>query len=139
VSNALRVIDLKLSLTPDDPAWLFAQGFARLRLKLYPGAIASLTRVLTLQTTNYDALFNRGVAYLQMGDLKSARADYQQLQQAYPKSFQVAFGLGEIAWRERDTNEAAQNYSFYLENAPTNTSEFKEIRQRLAGLTGKSP
>jgi len=139
VTNALRVINLQLSLTPDDPAWLFAQGFAHLRARQYPEAIASLSRVLALQTNNYDALFNRAVAYLKSDNLQSARGDYLQLQQTYPKSFQVAYGLGEIAWRERDTNQALQYYSVYLANAPTNSAEFKEIHLRVAGLTGKSP
>jgi TolA-binding protein len=74
-----------------------------------------------------------------MNDLKSAQSDYQQLLQAYPKSFQIAYHLGEIAWRDRDTNQALQNYTIYLANAPTNSAEFNEIRQRVAGLTGKSP
>jgi len=139
LTNALHVIDLQLSLTPDDPAWLFAQGFARLRAGQYPAAVASLTRVLALQSNNYDALFHRAGAYLKMNDLKSAQSDYQQLLQAYPKSFQIAYHLGEIAWRDRDTNQALQNYTIYLANAPTNSAEFNEIRQRVAGLTGKSP
>jgi len=138
VNNALHVISLKLSLTPDDPVWLFAQGIAHLRVEQYPEAVASLTRVLTLQTNNYDALFNRGVAYLKMDDLKSSHSDFLQLQQAYPKSYQAAYHLGEIAWRERDTNQALQNYSIYLANAPTNSAELKEIRGRVAHLTGQS-
>ena len=139
LTNALRVIQLKLALTPDDPVWLFGQGNTRLRLKQYPEAIASLTRVLNLQPENDDARFYRAVASLNTGDLPSARGDYQLLQQSHPNSFQVAYGLGEIAWRQHDTNGAVQNYSVYLANAPTNSAEFQLIRQRLAGLTGKSP
>jgi tetratricopeptide (TPR) repeat protein len=138
-TNALRVINVKLALTPDDPTWLFGQGFALIQLKQYPAAIASLTRTLELQTNNYDALFKRAVVYLDTGDLPAARSDYLRLQQANPKSFQVAYGLGEIAWRQRDTNVAVQYYSVYLDNAPTNSAEFKLIRERFARLTGKSP
>lgn len=139
LTNALHVINLQLARTPDDPVWLFGQGYVHMRLKQYPQAIASLSRVIALQTNSYDALFNRAVAYLNTGDFKAARSDYAQLEAAYPKSFQVAYGLGEIAWQQRDTNAAVQHYGVYLENAPTNSAEFKMIRGRLATLTGKSP
>jgi len=139
LTNALRVIDLKLSRTPDEPDWLFSKGFTHLRLKQYPEAIASLSRLIALQTNNYDALFNRAVAYLDSGDLKSAGGDFRRLELAFPKSSQVAYGLGEIAWRQHDTNAAVQHYTVYLANAPTNTVEYTTIRQRQAGLTAKSP
>ena len=69
--------------------------------------------------------------------LDAARADYLQLQTSYTNSFQVAFGLAEIAWRKHTTNEAIQNYQLYLANAPTNSAEFKTARERLTQLGGK--
>ena len=138
-TNALQVINLRLATVPNDASWLFSQGYAFMRLNQYPQAIASLTRVIELQTNSYDALFNRAVAYLNSDQLEPARIDYQHLQQAYPKSYQVAYGLGEIAWRQKATNDAIRNYGVYLDNAPTNTAEFQVIHQRLADLRGKSP
>jgi tetratricopeptide (TPR) repeat protein len=137
LTNALRVIQLKLDRAPDDPVWLFTRGYTFMRLNDYDQAIASLTRVLALQTNNYDALFNRAVAYLNTGRLEPARADYQQLQKAYPKAYQIAYGLGDIAWRQHDTNLALQNYDLYLANAPTNMAEFQMISQRVAGLKNR--
>jgi tetratricopeptide (TPR) repeat protein len=137
LTNALRVIQLELDRAPGDPAWLFSQGYTYMRMNDYDHAIASLTQVLTLQTNNYDALFNRAVAYLNTGRLEPARSDYQQLQKAYPKAFQIAYGLGDIAWRQHDTNTALQNYTIYLANAPTNMAEFQMISQRVAGLKNR--
>ena len=138
-TNALHAIKLKLALNPNDPGSLDNLGYAYMQMKDYPQAIASLTSVLRLQPTNNDALFNRAIALLSAGQLDAARSDYQQLQKAFPKSFQVAFGLGEIAWRQHATNDAIANYHLYLANAPTNTAEARLIGQRLAGLQGKSP
>jgi hypothetical protein len=59
------------------------------------------------------------------------------LQSAYTNSFQVAFGLAEIAWRQHETNDAVRNYNLYLANAPTNSIEFKTVRERLKQLRGK--
>ena len=67
------------------------------------------------------------------------RADYKTLQQSLTNSFQVAYGLGEIAWRQHDTNEAIRNYKLYLANANTNTAEATNVMQRLRELKGHSP
>ena len=57
------------------------------------------------------------------------------MQQTFTNSFQVAYGLGEIAWRQHDTNEAIRNYKIYLANANTNTAEATNvILERLREL-----
>jgi tetratricopeptide (TPR) repeat protein len=133
-TNALAVIDRKLQLTPDDPTWLFGKGYASIQIKAYDNAIAALTRLLAIQTNNSDALFNRAVANLESGKLDDARADYEKLQQSFTNSPPVAYGLGEIAWRKHDTNEAVRNYEIYLITANTNTAEATNIVERLKSL-----
>ena len=97
-------------------------------------AIAALSRVLAIQTNNNDALFNRAIANLDSDHLDAARADYLRLQQSYTNAFQIAYGLGEIAWRQHDTNEAIRNYTIYRDNANTNTGEAQTILERLREL-----
>ena len=41
--NALGVIDRKLRLSPDDPAWLYSKGYVSIQLKAYDDAIAALS------------------------------------------------------------------------------------------------
>jgi tetratricopeptide (TPR) repeat protein len=138
-TNALDIIDRQLKLAPNDSAWLFKQGYVSFNLKAYDDAIAAFTRVLATQTNNPSVLFNRALACLNSGKLDAARADYKTLQQSFTNSFQVAFGLGEIAWRQHDTNEAIRNYKLYLANANTNTAEATNVMQRLRELKGHSP
>jgi tetratricopeptide (TPR) repeat protein len=132
--NALGVIDRRLGLVPDDPAWLYSKGYVSIQLKNYDAAIAALSRVLAVQTNNNDALFNRAIANLDGDRLDAARADYLRLQQSFSNSFQVAYGLGEIAWRQHDTNEAVRNYRIYLANADTNGGEAQTVLERLREL-----
>jgi tetratricopeptide (TPR) repeat protein len=136
-TNALVIIDRKLQLTPDDPVWLFGKGYASIQIKAYDDAIATFTHLLTIQTNSNDALFNRAVAYLQSGHLDEAHADYEKLQQSFTNSLQVAYGLGEIAYRKHDTNEAIRNYEIYLTTANPNTAEATNIIQRLRELKGQ--
>ncbi len=133
-TNALAIIDRKLIVAPDDPMWLFGKGFASIQIKKYDEAIPALTHLLTLQPTNNDALFNRAVAYLQSDQLDAARTDYESLYQSFTNSYQVAYGLGEIAWRKHETNEAIKNYEIYLANANTNSAEAANIMDRLKAL-----
>jgi len=138
-TNALVIIDRQLKLAPNDPAWLFNRGYVSLQTKDYDDAIDAFTRVLATLTNNPSVLFNRALACLDSGKLDAARADYKMLQQSLTNSFQVAYGLGEIAWRQHDTNEAIRNYKLYLANANTNTEEATIIMQRLRELKGLSP
>ena len=103
----------------------------------YDDAVTALSEFLKTQTNNPDALYNRGFAYLQSGHLDAARADFSQLQTTHTNNFQVAYGLGEVAWRQHNTNEAIRNYQICLVSAPTNSIELKTIRERLAQLDGK--
>ncbi|MGA2787084.1 MAG: tetratricopeptide repeat protein [Verrucomicrobiota bacterium] len=137
--NALKVVDRRLQLAPEDPDWLFKRGYVAIQLKAYDDAIAAFTRALAARTNNPSVLFDRALACLYSGKLDAARADYKTLQQTFTNSFQVAFGLGEIAWRQHDTNEAIRNYKLYLANANTNTAEATNVIQRLRELNGHSP
>jgi tetratricopeptide (TPR) repeat protein len=137
-TNALVIIDRQLKLAPNNPIWLFKRGVVSLQCQDYDDAIDAFTRVLATQA-NPSVLFNRALASLDSGKIDAARADYKTLQQSFPNSFQVAFGLGEIAWRQHDTNEAIRNYKIYLANASANTAEATNVMQRLRELNGHSP
>lgn len=133
-TNALPIAERKLLRTPQDAQTLFIKGVSALQLKRYDDAIGALSQVLTIVTNDANSQFNRALAYLQSDRLPQAREDFSVLQNNYTNNFQVAYGLGEIAWRTRDTNEALRNYTIYLSNAPTNTAEADEVRKRVAEL-----
>jgi len=136
-TNALHVIDRRLAQTPDDPQWLFGKGYANLQIANYNKAITAFTRVINITTNDPTARFNRALAYLQSEQLDLARADYATLQTDYTNSYQVAFGLAEVAWRQHRTNDAISNYQIYLANAPTNSAEVKTVKERLGQLQKK--
>ncbi|HTL17632.1 MAG TPA: tetratricopeptide repeat protein, partial [Patescibacteria group bacterium] len=144
-TNALNTIDQQLKVRPDDPGALFYKGNACLQLNNYAEAIAPLTKVVQMETNNFSkahylALFMRAKAYLGMQKLEEAKADYEALRQALPNEFPVYFDLGEIAYREKDTNSAIRNYELYKSHAPTNsTDELKLVNSRLAELKHGSP
>lgn len=133
-SNALPIINRQLQLAPENPRALVNKGYVCLQLQAYDQAIPPLTRVLELQTNNYSALLNRAIAYLRANQLDSARQDYQTLQKAAPSAYPVYYGLAEIAYQQKDTNAAIQNYELYLANGSPNADEIKFVTQRLAEL-----
>ncbi len=133
-TNVIPVINRKLARTPDDPHWIFGKGFASLQVGAYNDAVTAFSRLLEIQTNNPDALFNRAFAYFQSDRLDAARADFRRLQADYTNSYKVAYGLGEIAWRRHETNEAIRNYQIYLTNAPANSAELQTTRERLTQL-----
>jgi tetratricopeptide (TPR) repeat protein len=133
-SNALSIIDQQLKLKPDNVNALVNKGFASLQVSACDQAIPALSHALELQTNNSLALYNRAIAYLQCGQLDAAQRDYEALQKAYPTFHKTYYGLGEIAYRRKDTNAAIRSYELYLTNAPPGTEEAKTVSARLSEL-----
>ncbi len=137
-SNALAAADRFLRVVPDDVGGLISKGVIYMQLNAHAEAIAPLSRALVLQPTNYVAMFNRAVAYLQTDQLEAARSDYLELNRVFPMSYQVYFGLGEIAYRKKDTNAAIIYYQNYLSNAIPGSAEVEFVKTRLSELTGRT-
>lgn len=133
-TNALAITDRKLSVSSNDPNWLFMRGYIYNQLKKYNEAIGAFNAVLAIRKDDPNALFERAGAYLSMSNYSAARADYEKEQTLQTNSYQAAFGLGETAWRQHDTNEAIRNFEVYLANAPTNIPQTKAVIERLHEL-----
>jgi len=137
-TNALHVVERHLQDAPEDLQWLFSKGYTELQSSAYPQAIESFTHVLNIATNEPTSRFDRALAYLKTDQLDRARADYNYLQVGFTNSYQVAFGLAEVAWRQHNTNDAIRNYQIYLNNAPTNNpTEIQTVKDRLTQLRGK--
>lgn len=138
-SNALALVNHRLQLVPDDPTALLDKGYVFIQMGAYGDAISTLTHLLTLQTNNQFALYNRAIAYVASDKLDNAQQDYETLEKLSPNALLVQGGLADIAWRRKDTNNVVKYYKLYLENANTNTPEARFISQRLKELQGRSP
>jgi tetratricopeptide (TPR) repeat protein len=79
-------------------------------------------------------MFNRAIAYLRTDNLPAAQADYLELNRVFPTAYQVYYGLGEIAHRQKDGKAAIRYYESYLSNSIPNSEETKFVSARLAEL-----
>ncbi|HEX4342068.1 MAG TPA: tetratricopeptide repeat protein, partial [Verrucomicrobiae bacterium] len=138
-TNALTMADRLLRMNPDDTSLLVNKAYLNMQLGDVNAAIAALDHVLTLETNNYKARFNRAICYLRVEKYDESRKDYEILQKTFPDQFQINYGLGEIAFRKRETNAAVQNYEIYLQRAPTNTTEAAIVSSRVKELKGGKP
>ena len=136
-TNALQAINRKLARTPDDLSWLYGKGLVSLQIGAYSEAVAAFSHLLELDTNFEDARFRRALAYYQSDQFEAARADFLQLQAAHTNNYHIAYGLGEIAWRQHQTNEAIRNYRVFLTNAPPNAAELNAVRDHLNHLGGQ--
>jgi len=138
-TNGLASSERELRLNPNDPAALLNKGFCQIQLNDFPGAINAMTKLLTLETNNPNARLNRAIAYLRNDQLDAAKADYELFQRQVPDARYVYYGLGEIAYRQKDTNLAIQHYEAYRSNAVPDAAETKFVEQRLQELRGVKP
>lgn len=135
-SNAIVVIDRQLQRTPDDLALIYGRGYALFQQQRYHDAEREFTRVIAVQTNNYEAIFDRALARLYCQDYPNARTDFEAVQHVYTNGYPVAYGLSEVAVNLHDTNEVIRNAEIYLAHAPTNTAEYRKVRDRLKAWRG---
>lgn len=105
-------------------------------LKEYERALAPLNGLLNLQT-NPPARLARAYAYLQLGNLDAAHADYEQAARSLTNAYRAYFGLAEIAYRRNDLAATIRFGEMFLSNAPPNLMDYKLIETRLAELREK--
>ncbi|HMP83293.1 MAG TPA: tetratricopeptide repeat protein [Verrucomicrobiota bacterium] len=136
LTNALEIIGLRLKLNPTNTAAMINKAYIEIQQGRLDDAIATLNRAVELEPANHMARMNRAIAHLRAEHLDEAKADYEILDISYPNQFQILYGLGEIAWRQKDTNAAIKYYENYLTNSPPKTIEAKSVAERLDQLKG---
>jgi tetratricopeptide (TPR) repeat protein len=138
VTNALRIADQQLHFAPDNVSRLLDKGSLCLLAGEFSNAIPLLTRALSL-TNSYGGRINRALAYVHLGRLDAAEADYQEARRAFPASYQPYYGLAEVARRRGETNAAIRYYRQYLSKAATDSGETKTVAARLKELQPGAP
>lgn len=140
-TNALAVNERLLELAPEETSSLINKGCFLVELTRFDEAIKAFTQVLNIETnttseTHVRAVLYRAIANFRSDKLDDAQKDYEFVQRQAPKAPQISYGLGEIAYRRKDTNTAIRNYETYLTNAPPKTAEAKYVAERIQELKG---
>ena len=139
-TNALEVLEEQLTLSPTNTWALFHKARLYILEKQSEKAIAPLTQLLQVDPKNIAAILNRAIAELQAGKLEAAWNDYRAAEKISPfPSFQIHYGLAEVAYQRKDKDAAIHNYKLYLKHAPDADvpgllAEKKLARDRLKEL-----
>ena len=128
-----------IQVAPDSVPALLTQSAFLIQTKRYPEGLQVANRLLELDPQNQWALINRAIALLQSGQLDEAKTAYLELHQSMPLEYRFHYGLGEIAYRQNHHADAIKFYELYLQYAPADTEEARQITDRLRQLqTGKN-
>jgi hypothetical protein len=93
-----------------------------------------LTKVLDRDPDNSVARVNRAISRLLLNQLPESKGDYERLIKDGRETFQVRFGLAEIARQQKKPADELKNLERYIALAPTNTAEHTNVVNRLAAL-----
>jgi tetratricopeptide (TPR) repeat protein len=105
-----------------------------MQLGRYGPAAEALTKVLEKDPENSVARVNRAIARLMLNQLPESRADYERLIKDGRETFQLRFGLAEIARQQKQPDEERKQLERYLELAPKGTAEHTNVVTRLSAL-----
>jgi tetratricopeptide (TPR) repeat protein len=140
-TKALKIVDGIIERDPKNVQALTYKGTILMEMKDDEKAIEAFNKALKIEPNNGTAIQNRAIANLRAGHLNAAQDDYEKLVAAYPKSYPLYYGLGEIAAKKKNSDEAIKNYELYLKYGPTNVigeaaEERKSVEARLKELKG---
>ena len=132
--QSLAMTDEWEKVSKADPAPMSRKGLILMQLGRYGPAAEALTKVLERDADNPVARVNRAIARLMLNQLAESRADYERLIKDGRETFQVRFGLAEIARQQKQSSEERKHLERYLELAPRETAEHTNVMGRLAAL-----
>lgn len=128
-----------LQVDPDNAQAKLYQGIVQMNQNQTDKARETFTKILDKEPGNATALRNRAILNLQSQRWSEAKDDYVQLRKSSPKSYAVMYGLGEIAYAQKDFVSATRYYELYLKYAPADPKgelqdERKKVQERLNEL-----
>jgi tetratricopeptide (TPR) repeat protein len=133
-ANAEATLKTLTQVAPDSVPALLTQSAFLIQTKRYPEGLQVANRLLKLEPQNQWALINRAIALLQSGQLDEAKTAYLELHERMPLEYRFHYGLGEIAYRQNHHADAIKFYELYLQYAPADTDEARQIADRLRQL-----
>lgn len=136
-AKAEQSLDVLAKVAPDHPDGLLTRSAFYIQTQRFTEALQVVNRLLELQPNNQWGLINRAIALLQSNQLDDAKSAYLALHESIPSEHRFLFGLGEIAYRQKNTADAIRYYELYLNHAPPDTEEARQIADRLQTLKSK--
>lgn len=131
-TNALQSVQKQLQLAPQNTRALFTKGVLQMQMGQFSQAVTTFDELLKMTPDNKSALFNRAIANLQSGQLPQAKRDYEALRETQPvNTYQIYYGLAQIAEKQNDKSAALKNYKLYSKYAPSGTPEFQDVQRRM--------
>jgi tetratricopeptide (TPR) repeat protein len=119
-----------LALEPRSAYGYYTLGVIHQKASQWADAAAAFTRAVELNGVDPRARTNLASASMRLGDLDTARAQFEQMVQLGYQVAPAQFNLGVIAARKGDRAEAARRYRLALEADPG----FKPAIDALAAL-----
>ena len=133
-NESLAMTEAWEKVAKSDPAPASRRALILMQLGRYGPASEALTKVLDQEPDDAVARVNRAIARLMLNQLPESRADYERLIKDGRETFQVRFGLAEIARQQKQLSEEQKHLERYLELAPKDSAESTNVISRLAAL-----
>jgi tetratricopeptide (TPR) repeat protein len=133
--EAVAMCDKHLKLNDHSVSARQTKSVSLMRSGNFADAVTTLNEAMEKNPSNFIALQNRAICYLQLKQLEKSLADYQALDAAHPDEHPaIHYGLAEIARQQGRTNEAIARFEVYLKLASAGTAEYEKVTQLLSEL-----
>jgi len=133
--SELKWRDELLRRDPDQKEAIILKAQAQMNLQDFAAARESFESILARSPDDSQARLGRAVLLLQAGRLEESRREYETLLEKEDSRPSAHFGLGGIAFRQKDTNAMIFHYQTFLSNSPPYTPQAGLALRRLKAWT----
>jgi tetratricopeptide (TPR) repeat protein len=135
LTNAFAALQSQINDQPENLNPMINYTALKIQNREFTDAIAMTDRILKIQPTNSFALMNRAIACLQADRLDESEQAYHELLNILQKPpYSIYYGLGEIAYKKKNKEEALKNFDRYLQLIPAKSPEARLVKDRIKNL-----
>ncbi|MDX1952153.1 MAG: tetratricopeptide repeat protein [Verrucomicrobiota bacterium] len=137
--TGLELVEQILEQDPKHIQALTYKGIIQMETQEFQKARETFNEILDIEEGSISALHNRAIVNLKLDRLEDAEKDYTLLQKNVPTEPTIYYGLGEIAYRQKNMADAIRFFSLYMKYAEKDKTgileeEKKQVLTRLQEL-----
>ncbi len=118
--GALITLDQVIEQFPDNQPAYNLRGITFLELGETSKALSDFNESVSLDSSDYRAVYNRGNAWYQLGEFTNAVEDYDRALRLEPKAADIYINRGNALVKIEKLNEAINDYQFAMKIDPGN-------------------
>ncbi len=117
-NDALTSYNAAMGIAPESITLLTARAELFAEMNQPENSLTDYTTILRINGNNEDALYKRGLLYLQVKNYGAAQADFEKILELNPKTYYGRIGIASLCKLRGEYDESERIYFYLMEKFP---------------------